>query len=160
MICQSVPLQYHLRALVWFPGKCLPRYFPQGCSVKKKCNRCKPQKYVMSEDTESERKQSQGGYYRRYILLHNMDWYGSMSPEANTPRQEGKYPPIKVLQDCILKLLLHSVTFSQFSAHPLQDRQYAICHNFIIHRLFLPTTMWASIYPHANTLLYQSIRSI
>ncbi len=29
------------------------------------------------------------------------------------------------------------ITFSQFSAHPLQDRQYAICHTFIIRRLFL-----------------------
>ncbi len=32
-----------------------------------------------------------------------------MLPEANTRRQEGKYPTIKVLQGCILKLLLHSV---------------------------------------------------
>ncbi len=32
-----------------------------------------------------------------------------MLPEANTQRQEGKYPMVKVLQGCILKLLLHSV---------------------------------------------------
>ncbi len=32
-----------------------------------------------------------------------------MLPETNTRRQEGKYPTIKVLQGCILKLLLHSV---------------------------------------------------
>ncbi len=46
------------------------------------------------------------------------------------------------------------ITFSQFSAHPLQDRQYAICYSFIIRCLFLPTTIWASIYPPADALLY------
>ncbi len=107
-----------------------------------------------------------------------------MLPGANTQRQEGKYPTIKVLQGCILKLSLNSVnsvpilyrtgnmqsaillsfvassviiTFSQFIAHPLQNRQYAICHTFIICRLFFPTTIWASIYPPTNALLYQSI---
>ncbi len=34
---------------------------------------------------------------------------GSMLPETNTRRQEGKYLMIKVLQGYILKLLLHSV---------------------------------------------------
>ncbi len=34
---------------------------------------------------------------------------------------------IKVLRGCTL-----SYTFSQFSAHPLQDGQYAICHTFIV----------------------------
>ncbi len=51
------------------------------------------------------------------------------------------------------------IIFSQFSAHPLQDRQYAICNTLIICCLFLPTAMWASIYPPANALLYQSICS-
>ncbi len=46
------------------------------------------------------------------VLIHYyMIWTdnGSMLPEANTWRQESKYPIIKVLQGCILKLLLHSV---------------------------------------------------
>ncbi len=52
------------------------------------------------------------------------------------------------------------IIFSQFSAHPLQNRQYAVCNTLIIHRLFFRTIMWASIYLLANALLYQSIRSI
>ncbi len=52
------------------------------------------------------------------------------------------------------------VIFSQYSAYPLQDREYAICNTFIIRRLFLPIAMWASIYPPADALLYQSIHSI
>ncbi len=52
------------------------------------------------------------------------------------------------------------ITFSQFSAQPSQDRQYAICHTFIICHLFLSIAMWASIYPPADALLYQSIHSI
>ncbi len=67
--------------------------------------------------------------------------------ETNTQRQEGKYPTIRILHCSILKLL-----FSQFSARPLQDKQCAICHTFIIRRLFLPTAMWASIYPPADAL--------
>ncbi len=45
------------------------------------------------------------------IIYYFVIWTdnGSMLPEANTWRQEGKYPRIKVLQGCILKLLLHSV---------------------------------------------------
>ncbi len=38
------------------------------------------------------------------------------------------------------------ITLNLFSAHPLQDRQYAIYHTFIVHRLFLPTAVWALIY--------------
>ncbi len=34
------------------------------------------------------------------------------------------------------------VTFSQYSAYPLLDRQYAIGHTFIIRCLFLTTTIW------------------
>ncbi len=34
---------------------------------------------------------------------------GRTFPEANTQRQEGKYPMIKALQGCILKLLLYLV---------------------------------------------------
>ncbi len=58
--------------------------------------------------------------------------------EVDILRQEEKYPMINIWQGCILKLL---IIFSQFSAYPLQDRQYAICHTFIIHRLFLHTAM-------------------
>ncbi len=47
---------------------------------------------------------------------------------------------------------------SQYSANPLQVGQYATCNTFIIRRLFLPSAMWASIYPPADALLYQSIR--
>ncbi len=45
------------------------------------------------------------------VIYYYVIWTdnGSMLPEANTPRQEGKYPMIKVLQCCIFKLLLHSV---------------------------------------------------
>ncbi len=45
------------------------------------------------------------------IIYYYLIWTdsGSMLPEANTWRQEGKYPTIKVLQGCILELLLHSV---------------------------------------------------
>ncbi len=32
-----------------------------------------------------------------------------------------------------------------------------MCHTFIIRRLFLPDTMWASVYPPTNALLHQSI---
>ncbi len=52
------------------------------------------------------------------------------------------------------------VIFSQYSAYPFQDKQYAICNTFIIHCLFFSTAMWASIYPPADALLHQSIRSI
>ncbi len=45
------------------------------------------------------------------VLYYYVIWTdnGSMLPEANTQRQEEKYPTIKVLQVCILKSLLHSV---------------------------------------------------
>ncbi len=39
----------------------------------------------------------------------------------------------------------------------MHDRQYAIYLNFIIRRLFFPTTMCASIYSATDALLYQSI---
>ncbi len=44
------------------------------------------------------------------VIYYRVIWTdsGSMLPEASTQRQEGKYPPIKVLQCCILKFLLHS----------------------------------------------------
>ncbi len=45
------------------------------------------------------------------VIYYYVIWTdnGSTLPEANTQMQEGKYPMIKVLQGCILKLLLHSV---------------------------------------------------
>ncbi len=79
----------------------------------------------------------------------------SMLPEAITRRQEEKYPTIKVLQGGILKLLnsVNSVPI----LYRAGNMQSAI---FIVHRLFLPTTMWVSIYPPVDALLYQSICSI
>ncbi len=50
-------------------------------------------------------------------VIHNyVIWTdnGSMLPEANIWRQEGKYPMIKVLQAYIRKLLYVIITFSQF----------------------------------------------
>ncbi len=45
------------------------------------------------------------------IIYYYVIWTdnGSTLPEADTERQEGKYPMIKVLQSYILKLSLHSV---------------------------------------------------
>ncbi len=46
------------------------------------------------------------------VIYYYVIWTdsGGMLPEANTRRQEGKYPMIKVLQGCILKLFIHSVS--------------------------------------------------
>ncbi len=54
---------------------------------------------------------------------------GSMLPEANTARQEGKYPMIKVLHGCILKLLLHSIN-SVFILYRTGNMQSAIFLSF------------------------------
>ncbi len=50
--------------------------------------------------------------------------------------------------------------FSQYNAYPLQDREYAIFNTFIIRRLFLPTTMWASIYAPADALLSYVVHNV
>ncbi len=91
------------------------------------------------------------------VIYYYVIWTdnGSTLPEANARRQEGKYPMIKYHRVASLVIII----FSQFSAHPLQDRQYAICHTFIIHPLFLLSSIWASTYPSTDALLYQSICS-
>ncbi len=45
------------------------------------------------------------------VIYYYVIWTdsGNMLPEANTRKQEGRHPAIKVLQGCILKLLLHFV---------------------------------------------------
>ncbi len=55
---------------------------------------------------------------------------GSMLPEANTRKPEGKYPVIKVLQGCILKLLVHSVN-SVLIPYRTGNMQSAILLSFV-----------------------------
>ncbi len=71
------------------------------------------------------------------VIYYYVIWTdnGSKLLEADTRRQEGKYPMIKVSS--------YSVNTSVLS---FTGQQYAICNTFIIRRLFLPTAMWASIY--------------
>ncbi len=52
------------------------------------------------------------------------------SPEANTQWQEGKYPMIKVLWGCILKLSLHSVN-SVLILYRTGNMQSAILLSFV-----------------------------
>ncbi len=67
-----------------------------------------------------------------------------MLPEANTPRQEGKYPTMKVLQSCILKLLLHSVN-SKPILYRIGNMQSAILRSFVATS-FLPPCGLQSIH--------------
>ncbi len=66
------------------------------------------------------------------VIYYYIIWTynGSTLPEANTRRQEGKYPMIKVLQGCILKLLLHSVN-SELILYRTGNTQSAIRLSFV-----------------------------
>ncbi len=90
-------------------------------------------------------KMSQNKYGVIDVIYYYVIWTdnGSALPDANTWRHEGKYPMIKVLQSCILKLSLHSVN-SVLILYRTGNIQSAI---LFIRRLFLRATMWASIYP-------------
>ncbi len=74
-----------------------------------------------------------------YFLPRNIDviyyyiiWTdnGSMLPEADTLRQEGKYPMIKVLRGCILKLVL--------ILYRTGNMQSAVLLSFIVSSSLLP----------------------
>ncbi len=88
------------------------------------------------------------------ILYYYVTWTdnGSMLPDANTRRQEGKYPTMKVLQGCILKLL-HSVNSVPILYRP-GNMQSAILLSFVAssslpHVGFnLPTRGWPAISVH------------
>ncbi len=54
----------------------------------------------------------------------------SMLLEVNTRRQEGKYPMIKVLQGCIIKLLLQSVN-AVLILYRTHNMQFAILLSFV-----------------------------
>ncbi len=66
------------------------------------------------------------------IIYYYVIWTdsGSMLPEANSRRQEGKYPMIKVLQGCILKLVLHLVN-SVSILYRIGNMQSAILLSFV-----------------------------
>ncbi len=72
---------------------------------------------------------------------------GSTLPEASTWRQEGKYPMIKVLHGCVLKLSLHSVN-SVLILYRTGNIQSVILVSFIAMR--------ATIYPLTDALFYIS----
>ncbi len=97
-----------------------------------------------------------GGIWNIKVVYYYIIWTDNWStlPEVNTRRQDDKYPMIKVLRGCNLKLSLHSVN-SVLILYRTGNMQSAILLSFAIS--FVPTAMWASMYPPANSLLYQSI---
>ncbi len=84
------------------------------------------------------------------VIYYYVVWTdnGSMLPEANTRRQEGKYPTIKVRQSCFFKLLLHLV-----NSVPILYRTGNIQSAILL-------SVVASFSLPADALLYQSMRSI
>ncbi len=90
------------------------------------------------------------------VIYYYVIWSekGSTLPEANTRRQRGKYPMIK-LRGCILKLSLYSVN-SVLILYRTGNMQSAILLSFVTSS---STALQASIYPPADALLYQSIQS-
>ncbi len=73
------------------------------------------------------------------IIYYHVIWTdnGSTLPEANTHNQEGKYPVIKVLQGCILKLLLHSVNLVPI-LYRTGNMQSTILSSFVSSSSLLP----------------------
>ncbi len=101
------------------------------------------------------------------VIYYYIIWTdnGSMLPEANTRRQEGKYPMIKVLQGCILRLSLQSVNSVLF-LYRADNMQFAILLSFVASSLLPPCGLQSThpqmlcyISPY-DALLCQSIRSI
>ncbi len=92
------------------------------------------------------------------VIYYYIIWTdgGSMLPEANTLRQEGKYPTMKVLQGCIL-----SYYYIQSIQCPSITGQ-AICNLPYFYSIVASSSlaMWALFYQPADAMLYQSICSL
>ncbi len=91
-------------------------------------------------------------FYRDVHIYCYVMWTysGSMLPEANTRRQEKKYPMMKVSQGTILKLLVHSVNSVPFLCRT-GNMQSAILLSFVASSSLPPcelqcTHLWMPCY--------------
>ncbi len=104
-------------------------------------------KIIFNENNTDSRKSIHHNVTTIDVIYYYIIWTdsGGMLPDANTQRQEGKYQTIKVLQGCILKLLLHSVNSAPI-LYRTGNMQFAILLSFVAFSS-LPPCGLQSTYP-------------